>query len=116
MIVIGLGTIWILDGLEVTIVGNISGQLGKPGSGIHITQAQVSGLGAARYVLDAYVGALFLGWLTDRFGREKLFMITLAVYLAGHPGGAAQPGGHRAAAHRRGRRRAQPGPGPRTAR
>jgi hypothetical protein len=26
MIVIGLGTVWVLDGLEVTIVGNISGQ------------------------------------------------------------------------------------------
>jgi hypothetical protein len=34
MIVIGLGTVWILDGLEVTIVGNISGQLGLPGSGL----------------------------------------------------------------------------------
>ena len=29
----------------------------------------------------ACVGALFFGWLTDRFGRKKLFMITLAVYL-----------------------------------
>jgi hypothetical protein len=37
MIIIGLGTVWILDGLEVTIVGQISGQIGKPGSGIHIT-------------------------------------------------------------------------------
>jgi hypothetical protein len=53
MIVIGLGTVWILDGLEVTIVGNLSGQIGKPGSGIHITQAQVSGFGAAMYVLGA---------------------------------------------------------------
>ena len=50
MIIIGLGTVWILDGLEVTIVGNISAQLAKPGSGIHITQSQVTGLGAAMYV------------------------------------------------------------------
>jgi MFS family permease len=82
MIVIGLGTVWILDGLEVTIVGNISGQLGMPGSGLHITQAQVTGFGAAIYVAGACVGALFFGWLTDRFGRKKLFMITLAVYLS----------------------------------
>jgi MFS family permease len=81
MIVIGLGTVWILDGLEVTIVGNISGQLGLPGSGLHITQSQVTGLGAALYVAGACVGALFFGWLTDRFGRKKLFMITLVVYL-----------------------------------
>jgi MFS family permease len=81
MVIIGLGTVWILDGLEVTIVGNISGQLAMPGSGIHITQAQVSGFGAATYIAGACVGALFFGWLTDRFGRKKLFMITLGVYL-----------------------------------
>jgi MFS family permease len=83
MIVIGLGTVWILDGLEVTIVGNLSGRLAEPGSGLDITQSQVTGFGAATYVLGACFGALFFGWLTDRFGRKKLFMLTLGVYLFG---------------------------------
>ncbi|TYB56394.1 MFS transporter [Nonomuraea sp. PA05] len=81
MIVIGLGTVWILDGLEVTIVGNLSAQLAKPGSGLDITQTQVAGTAAALYVAGACIGALFFGWLTDRFGRKKLFIITLVVYL-----------------------------------
>jgi MFS family permease len=48
---------------------------------VHITQSQISGLAAALYVAGACVGALFFGWLTDRYGRKKLFIITLAVYL-----------------------------------
>ncbi|OPG04660.1 MFS transporter [Streptomyces sp. GKU 895] len=81
-IVIGLGTVWILDGLEVTVVGNIAGRLSEPGSGLPITSGQVTGLAAALYVLGACSGALFWGRLTDKWGRKKLFMITLAVYLA----------------------------------
>jgi MFS family permease len=38
-------------------------------------------LAAALYVAGACVGALFFGHLTDRFGRRKLFILTLAVYL-----------------------------------
>ncbi|MEV6655008.1 MFS transporter [Streptomyces sp. NPDC051219] len=81
MIVIGLGTVWILDGLEVTVVGSIAGRLSEEGSGLAISPAQVTGIAAALYVAGACSGALFFGWLTDRFGRKKLFLITLAVYL-----------------------------------
>jgi MFS family permease len=80
-VIIGLGTVWILDGLEVTIVGSISGQIGMKGSGVAISAANISGLAASLYVAGACVGALVFGQLTDRFGRKKLFMITLGVYL-----------------------------------
>lgn len=80
-VVIGLGTVWILDGLEVTLVGNIAGRLAEPGSGLPITSAEVTGLAAALYVAGACAGALFWGRLTDIYGRKKLFMITLGVYL-----------------------------------
>jgi MFS family permease len=78
--VIGLGTVWILDGLEVTIVGAIASRLTDPDSGLGISESQV-GFAAAIDVLGACLGALFLGYLTDRFGRKKLFMITLVLYL-----------------------------------
>ncbi|MGW9381890.1 MFS transporter [Streptomyces albidoflavus] len=81
MIVVGLGTVWVLDGLEVTTVGNIASRLSEEGSGLPITAAQVTGIGAALYVAGACSGALFFGRLTDRYGRKKLFMVTLAVYL-----------------------------------
>ncbi len=80
-IVIGLGTVWILDGMEVTIVGNIAARLSEPGSGLPITSGEVTGIAAALYVTGACTGALFWGRLTDIYGRKKLFLITLAVYL-----------------------------------
>jgi len=81
-VIIGLGTVWILDGLEVTIVSSISGRLGEKGAGIGISAAHVTGWGASLYVAGACLGALVFGQLTDRYGRKKLFMVTLGVYLA----------------------------------
>ncbi|CAM3665339.1 MFS transporter [Isoptericola cucumis] len=81
MIVIGLGTVWILDGLEVTIVGNLSDAL-KSETGLGLTSADI-GLAGAVYVTGSCVGALVFGQLTDRFGRKRLFILTLLVYLTG---------------------------------
>jgi MFS family permease len=81
MIVIGLGTVWILDGLEVTIVGSIGQRLTEEGSGLTLDASQI-GTAAAFYVAGACLGALFFGQLTDRFGRKKLFLLTLGVYIA----------------------------------
>jgi MFS family permease len=82
MILIGLGTVWILDGLEVTIVGSIGSRLSEVGSGLSITKGEVAGGAAAAYIAGACLGALFFGWLTDRYGRKRLFMISLGLYLA----------------------------------
>ena len=81
MVVIGLGTVWILDGLEVTLVGSIGARLTEADSGLHLGASQI-GTAAAIYVAGAVIGALFFGQLTDRFGRKKLFLITLGLYVA----------------------------------
>ncbi|WP_419817138.1 MFS transporter [Glaciibacter flavus] len=80
LVVIGLGTVWILDGLEVTIVGSIAGRLTEKSSGLGLTTGQI-GLAAAIYVAGACCGALVFGYLTDRFGRKRMFIITLGLYL-----------------------------------
>src|SRR5690242_11328192 len=80
LVVGGLGTVWILDGLEVTIVGSIASRLTEKGSGISLSAGSI-GTAAAIYVAGACLGALFFGQLTDRFGRKKLFIITLGVYI-----------------------------------
>src|SRR3954453_8145866 len=80
LIVIGLGTVWILDGLEVTIVGSMSDALKPSSTGLGLTSSDIGTAGAV-YVAGACIGALFFGQLTDRFGRKRLFMITLAVYI-----------------------------------
>ncbi len=80
LVLTGLGTVWILDGLEVTIVGSIGSRLTEKGSGIAMTAGSI-GTAAAIYVAGACLGALFFGQLTDRFGRKRLFLITLGVYF-----------------------------------
>src|ERR1044072_1347671 len=79
-VVIGLGTVWILDGLEVTIVGSIGARLTDKASGLGLTHAQVLNAGAL-YGLRACLAPLGFGQLTDRYGRKKLFMATLLLYL-----------------------------------
>src|SRR2546429_2259502 len=79
LVVISLGITWILDGLEVTIVGAISAVLKEPQT-LHLSDVQVASAGTA-YLFGAVLGALFFARLTDMYGRKKLFMITLLVYL-----------------------------------
>jgi MFS family permease len=79
LVVFGLGITWILDGFEVTLVGAIASVLTKPDAlGLSTQQASSAG---TWYLIGAIIGALLFGYLTDRLGRKKLFMVTLGVYL-----------------------------------
>ena len=81
LVVAALGITWILDGLEVTLVGSLSPTIA--GSPVMRLTAQQVGYSASAYLAGAVGGALLFGWLTDRLGRKKLFTITVLVYLLG---------------------------------
>jgi MFS family permease len=78
-VVLALGITWILDGLEVTLAGALSGAL-KESPVLQFSNFDV-GFSNSAYLAGAVLGALGFGWLTDRIGRRKLFFITLALYL-----------------------------------
>lgn len=80
LVVVALGITWILDGLEVTLAGAVSGAL-KESPTLRFTNTEV-GMAGAAYLAGAVIGAVFFGWLTDRLGRKKLFTITVLVYLS----------------------------------
>jgi MFS family permease len=79
LVVVALGITWILDGLEVTLAGAVSGAL-KESPSLHLDNEQV-GLAGSAYIVGAVLGALFFGRLADRLGRKKLFSVTVLVYL-----------------------------------
>jgi len=79
LVCVALGVTWILDGLEVTLVGSLAPAIAASPA-LQLTETQV-GLTASAYLLGAVLGALMFGWLTDRLGRKKLFTLTVLVYL-----------------------------------
>jgi MFS family permease len=80
-LVIGLGITWVLDGLEVTLMGAISAVLQRPDV-LHFSAAQIGAISSA-YLVGAVLGSLVFGHLTDRHGRRKFFFISLGIYLLG---------------------------------
>jgi MFS family permease len=79
LVVTALGITWVLDGLEVTLAGTLSGTL-KEATTLGLSNTEI-GLAGSTYLAGAVFGALFFGWLTDRLGRRRLFFTTLAIYL-----------------------------------
>ena len=79
LVIVALGITWILDGLEVTLAGSLSGTLKESGT-LGLSNSEI-GIAGSAYIAGAVLGALYFGWLTDRLGRKKLFFTTLAVYL-----------------------------------
>lgn len=77
-IIIALGTSWMLDGLQVTLAGSLAGIL-QDKKALGLSDPQVAA-GATTYLAGAVAGAILFGYLTDRLGRRKLFLVTLATY------------------------------------
>ncbi|MDH2444776.1 MFS transporter [Amnibacterium sp. CER49] len=76
-VVLGLGVSWILDGLEIQMVSanGFAQQL-------HMNSVEI-GLTGTIYLIGQVVGALVFGRLSDRLGRRRFFILTLAIYLVG---------------------------------
>ena len=79
-VVVALGVAWVLDGLEVTIVGSLGAVLARSDT-LGLTDAQVGWAGSL-YVGGAVIGAIIFGRMADRLGRKRLFLWTLAIYMA----------------------------------
>jgi MFS family permease len=79
-LVVALGVAWILDGLEITIAANIGPTMATP---LHMSPGAVGWAIGGVYLVGEVFGAIFFGRLSDAWGRRRLFMITLGVYLIG---------------------------------
>jgi MFS family permease len=79
-VVIALGITWILDGLEASLIANLAPTLQDERT-LGLRAVEV-GLANTIYLVGQVLGALVFGHLTDRYGRKRLFLVTLGLYLA----------------------------------
>lgn len=77
VVLVGLGFCWILDGLSVQIVASAGFQ-----KTLDMSSTQVGAMGTV-YLVGQVVGALVFGYLSDKYGRKKIFVATLVLFLIG---------------------------------
>ena len=69
LIVVGLGVTWILDGLEVTIIGALGPAL-QDAKTLHLSSADLGAV-ASFYVTGAVIGALLRAQASADAGRDR---------------------------------------------
>src|SRR5262245_64210165 len=74
-VVIALGVSWLLDGLEVTVVGSLGPALQRPDT-LGLSAGQIGWAGSA-YIGGAVLGALYFGRRADQPGRQGMVLGTL---------------------------------------
>jgi MFS family permease len=79
-VVIALGITWALDGLEASLIANLGPTLRNPRT-LGMSAFEV-GIANSIYLFGQVVGAIVFGHLTDRWGRKRLFFVTLTLYLS----------------------------------
>jgi MFS family permease len=72
LVVLGLGTVRVLDGVEVTIVGAIASRL-QDKQTLGLSAFEIAFVGTS-YIVGAAIGAIGFGHLTDRLGRKRPFL------------------------------------------
>ncbi len=77
--VFALGITWVLDAFEVVIVSAVLKPMAKS---LEFTPQQ-SSMMVSGFLLGAIIGSLIFGYLADKYGRKKLFLITLLLYAGG---------------------------------
>lgn len=79
MFVLALGITWVLDAFEVVIVSAVLKPMSKS---LDFTPTQ-SSLMVSGFLLGAIIGSFLFGYLADKYGRKKLFLLTLLLYAGG---------------------------------